>query len=122
MQYCSSSEACVSKIAQTPSLREQIVRCKSLDLGGDSSLVLVPTWSPMSLVSGALLLQRCDGDGGIGTAAAAPLTSVGQKYTDPQLMALFHNPNSKMTLGGMTSLDLKPDDLEALVAYLRQLR
>jgi hypothetical protein len=61
VQYCSSSGACVSKIAQTPSLREQIVRCKSLDLGGDSSLVLVPTWSPMSFAkpkSGILASPR----------------------------------------------------------------
>src|SRR5271168_4235435 len=64
----------------------------------------------------------CHGDGGIGTAAAGPLTGVGQKYTDTQLIALIHTPNSKMTNGGMTAVDLKQDDLEALDAYLRQLR
>ena len=41
MQFCSWSGAFVSLIAQTPSLREQILRCKNLDHGGDSSLVLV---------------------------------------------------------------------------------
>jgi ubiquinol-cytochrome c reductase cytochrome b subunit len=63
----------------------------------------------------------CHGDGGIGTAAAGPLTGVGQKYTDPQLIALLRAPDSKMSSGGMTSVDLRQDDLEALVAYLRQL-
>jgi ubiquinol-cytochrome c reductase cytochrome b subunit len=66
--------------------------------------------------------SSCHGEGGVGTAAAGPLTGVGQKYTDPQLIALLHAPNSKMTNGGMTAVDLKQDDLEALAAYLRQLR
>ncbi|MGC1362671.1 MAG: c-type cytochrome [Silvibacterium sp.] len=65
--------------------------------------------------------NSCHGDGGIGTAAAGPLTGVGQKFTDVQLIALLHAPNTKMTNGGMTSVDLKPDDLNALIAYLRQL-
>jgi cytochrome c2 len=58
----------------------------------------------------------------MGTAAAGSLTGVGQKYTDVQLIALLHTPSSKMTNGGMTAVDLKQDDLEALAAYLRQLR
>jgi ubiquinol-cytochrome c reductase cytochrome b subunit len=66
--------------------------------------------------------SSCHGDGGMGTAAAGPLTGVGQKYTDTQLIALLRTPSSKMTNGGMTAVDLKPDDLEALAAYLRQLR
>jgi ubiquinol-cytochrome c reductase cytochrome b subunit len=65
--------------------------------------------------------NSCHGEGGIGTAAAGPLTNVGRKYTDPQLIALLHSPNSTMTNGGMQSVDLKPDDLEALAAYLDQL-
>ena len=66
--------------------------------------------------------SSCHGDGGVGTAAAGPLTGVGQKYTDAQLIALLHAPDSKMTNGGMQPVDLKQDDLEALAAYLRQLR
>jgi hypothetical protein len=49
------------------------------------------------------------------------LIGIGQKYTDPQLIDLLHSPNIKMTAGGMTPLDLKQDDTEALVTYLRQL-
>jgi len=66
--------------------------------------------------------NSCHGEGGVGTAAAGPLTSVGKKYTNPQLIALLQAPNSTMTNGGMTAVALKPDDLEALAAYLDQLR
>jgi mono/diheme cytochrome c family protein len=65
--------------------------------------------------------NSCHGEGGVGTAAAGPLTSIGKKYTDPQLIALLQAPNNTMTNGGMTSVVLKPDDLEALAAYLEQL-
>jgi len=78
------------------------------------------------VVKGLALFQAgscnsCHGEAGIGTAAAGPLTGVGQKYTEAQLLALLHTPDSKMTNGGMMPVDLKQDDLEALVAYLRQL-
>ncbi len=65
--------------------------------------------------------NSCHGEGGVGTAAAGPLTGVSAKYKTPQLIALLHAPNSTMTNGGMTPVDLKPDDLEALAAYLDQL-
>jgi mono/diheme cytochrome c family protein len=65
--------------------------------------------------------NSCHGDGGVGTAAAGPLTGAGQKYTDAQLIALLHSPNVKMTAGGMTPVDLKQDELEELSAYVRQL-
>jgi ubiquinol-cytochrome c reductase cytochrome b subunit len=66
--------------------------------------------------------NSCHGEGGRGTAAAGPLTSIGKKFTDPQLIALLQAPNSTMTNGGMTAVALKPDDLDALSAYLDQLR
>ncbi|WP_348268743.1 cytochrome b N-terminal domain-containing protein [Edaphobacter paludis] len=66
--------------------------------------------------------NSCHGEGGIGTAAAGPLTGVGLKYTDAQLIALIHAPNSSMTNGGMTPVTLKAEDLEALAAYLDTLR
>ncbi len=65
--------------------------------------------------------NSCHGDGGVGTAAAGPLTGIGQKFTEGQLTALLHAPNAEMTNGGMTAVDLKQDDMEALEAYLRQL-
>src|ERR1700758_1536148 len=65
--------------------------------------------------------NSCHGDGGVGTAAAGPLTGVGQKYTAEQLIALLHAPNNAMTNGGMTAVDVNENDMRALVAYLRQL-
>ena len=65
--------------------------------------------------------NSCHGDGGIGTAAAGPLTGIGQKYTDSQLIALLHSPDIKMMAGGMTPVDLNQNDMEKLLAYLRQL-
>jgi mono/diheme cytochrome c family protein len=73
--------------------------------------------------------NSCHGEGGIGTAAAVPLTGVGVKYSESQLKALLHAPDSKllhapdskMTAGGMQPVGLKPQDLEALSTYLRQL-
>ena len=65
--------------------------------------------------------NSCHGEAGVGTAAAGPLTSIGKKFTDAQLIALLQSPNSTMTNGGMTPVALKPDDLEALAAYLDQL-
>jgi mono/diheme cytochrome c family protein len=82
--------------------------------------------SDPKVVKGLALFQAgscnsCHGEGGIGTAAAGPLTGVSQKYTDTQLIALLRVPDSKMTNGGMMPVDLKQDDMEALAAYLRQL-
>ncbi len=65
--------------------------------------------------------NSCHGESGVGTAAAGPLTGVGTQYTDAQLLALLHAPNSKMTSGGMMPVDPNPDDMEALAAYLKQL-
>jgi ubiquinol-cytochrome c reductase cytochrome b subunit len=79
------------------------------------------------VLKGQVLFQAnscnsCHGDGGTGTAAAGPLTGTGKKYTDAQLAALLRTPDSKMTGGGMTPVTLDPDDLEALIAYLNQLK
>ena len=57
----------------------------------------------------------------MGTAAAGPLTGVGQKYTEAEVIALLRVPNDKMSGGGMTPVDLKQEELEALVGYIRQL-
>jgi len=79
------------------------------------------------VVKGHALFQSqscnsCHGEGGVGTAAAKALTGVGGKYSDAQLAVLLHTPNSKMAAGGMQPVMLKPQDLEALSTYLRQLQ
>lgn len=95
------------------------------ELAAGSVSVALAAADPI-VVKGQALFQAnscnsCHGDGGVGTAAAGPLTGVGQKFTDAQLIALLRTPDSKMASGGMQPLDLKPDDLNALIAYLRQL-
>ena len=66
--------------------------------------------------------SSCHGVGGIGTAAAPALTGISAKYTDAQIVALLKTPNDKMTNGGMQPVTGKPDDLEALSAYIQQLK
>jgi mono/diheme cytochrome c family protein len=78
------------------------------------------------VVKGHALFQSqscnsCHGEGGIGTAAAVSLTGVGVKYSESQLETLLRAPNTKMTAGGMQPVELKPQDLQALSTYLRQL-
>lgn len=66
--------------------------------------------------------NACHGDNGVGTAAAPKLIGVGQKYSSSQIEALLHNPTAKMTQGGMPTIDLPPDQLNLLIAYLESLK
>ena len=63
----------------------------------------------------------CHGEGGIGSAAGTRLTGTHERWTAEQLSALLQSPSAKMTAGGMTPLDLKPEAMRALVAYLESL-
>jgi ubiquinol-cytochrome c reductase cytochrome b subunit len=66
--------------------------------------------------------NACHGDGGVGTVAAPALIGVGARYSSDQLAELLKHPNAKMTAGGMPAVDLLPDDLKALIAYLESLK
>ena len=66
--------------------------------------------------------NACHGDGGVGTAAAPALIGVGAKYSTDQVAELLKHPTSKMTAGGMPAVDLPPEDLKALIAYIRSLK
>jgi ubiquinol-cytochrome c reductase cytochrome b subunit len=66
--------------------------------------------------------NACHGDGGVGTAAAPALVGVGAKFSSDQIAELLRHPNAKMTAGGMPAVDLPPDDLKALVAYVESLK
>jgi mono/diheme cytochrome c family protein len=70
----------------------------------------------------SLSCNACHGDGGVGTAAAPALAGISAKYSPDQLPALFKNPTAKMTSGGMPPIDLPPDDLKALIAYIESLK
>jgi ubiquinol-cytochrome c reductase cytochrome b subunit len=66
--------------------------------------------------------NACHGDGGVGTAAAPPLIGVNAKFSPDQLAELFRHPTAKMNAGGMPPIDLPPDDLKALIAYVESLK
>ncbi|HEV2717069.1 MAG TPA: c-type cytochrome, partial [Terriglobales bacterium] len=65
--------------------------------------------------------DACHGENGTGTAAAPKLTRIGTKYDSAKLESLLKSPTSGMQLGGMQPVDLKQEDLDALVAYLQTL-
>ena len=66
--------------------------------------------------------NACHGDNGIGTAAAPKLIGVGSKYNAVKLEALLHHPTEKMTQGGMPAVELKDDEMKALISYLQSLK
>lgn len=66
--------------------------------------------------------NACHGDGGVGTAAAPALIGVGAKYSSDQLEQLLKHPTDKMIAGGMPTVDLRADDLKAMIAYVRSLK
>ena len=66
--------------------------------------------------------NACHGDAGVGTAAAPPLVGIGKKFSPDQLAELLKHPTTKMTAGGMPPVDLPPDDLKALIAYVESLK
>lgn len=90
-----------------------------------SSAAALASANPLVLKGHALFeahsCNSCHGEGGVGTAAAGPLTDIGQKYTDQQIIALLQSPTTKMINGGMTAVDLQQADLQALTDYIRQL-
>jgi len=66
--------------------------------------------------------NACHGDGGVGTAAAPALVGESAKRSSVELKELFAHPTAKMTAGGMPAIDLPPDDLKALIAYVESLQ
>jgi ubiquinol-cytochrome c reductase cytochrome b subunit len=66
--------------------------------------------------------NACHGDGGVGTAAAPPLVGIAAKFPPDRVADLLKHPTAKMTAGGMPAVDLPPDHLKALVAYLDSLK
>ncbi|MHB8501240.1 MAG: cytochrome b N-terminal domain-containing protein [Candidatus Acidiferrales bacterium] len=66
--------------------------------------------------------DACHGGGGVGTAAAPALVGISIKFSPDQLVKLFKHPTAKMTAGGMPPIELPPDDLKALIAYVESLK
>jgi mono/diheme cytochrome c family protein len=66
--------------------------------------------------------NACHGDGGVGTAAAPALAGITAKFSSDYLVELLKHPTAKMTAGGMPPVELPPDELMALIAYLKSLK
>jgi mono/diheme cytochrome c family protein len=66
--------------------------------------------------------NACHGDGGVGTAAAPALAGITAKFSSNDLVELLKHPTAKMTAGGMPPVELPPDELMALIAYLKSLK
>jgi len=66
--------------------------------------------------------NACHGDGGVGTAAAPALVGINAKFSPDQLAELFKHFTAKMKAGGMPTINLPPDDLKALIAYVESLK
>jgi hypothetical protein len=47
---------------------------------------------------------------------------VSARFSPEQIAERFQHPTPKMTAGGMPPIDLPPDDLKALIAYVESLK
>jgi len=65
--------------------------------------------------------NACHGDDGAGTPLAPSLVGITSKFPQDRLVALLRTPNSRMKAGGMPDVDATPDEMTALLAYLKTL-
>ncbi len=99
------------------------------DLSGSSAGVVnaaLTTADPVAAKGKEIFEQQacnaCHGDGGVGSAAAPKLIGISAKFNSEQIEALLKHPSAAMAQGGMQPVELKEDDLKALIAYLESLK
>ena len=63
----------------------------------------------------------CHGDRGVGGPIAPALIGIGQRFGTAQLAALLKSPRPDMRSRGMPALNVPPDQMNALLAYLNTL-
>ncbi len=66
--------------------------------------------------------NACHGDAGVGSAAGPKLIGVTAKFNSEKLEKLLKLPSDAMRQGGMQPVDLKDEDLKALIAYIESLK
>jgi ubiquinol-cytochrome c reductase cytochrome b subunit len=94
----------------------------SASLAAENVVLADPMAAKGKTIFEAQSCNACHGDGGVGTAAAPALVSIGTKLSADQLAELFKHPTGKMTAGGMPPIDLPPDDLKTLIVYVESLK
>jgi mono/diheme cytochrome c family protein len=65
--------------------------------------------------------NACHGEGGTGAPGGPKLTGIHQRMSTEQLGSLLKSPTPKMVSGGMAPIDLPPNEMNALLAYLEAL-
>jgi len=65
---------------------------------------------------------ECHGEDLSGTPSAPALLGVGQKYDSGRLRSILRQPTEAMIDEGMQPVDVKDEDLTALIAFLESLK
>jgi ubiquinol-cytochrome c reductase cytochrome b subunit len=92
-----------------------------------AGVVAAPTGSLSGAAAGGQKLfvdqscSACHGEAGVGGGVGPKLIGVGKKYDVKKLESLLKAPSAAMTAGGMPAVDLKPEEMKALVAYVESL-
>jgi ubiquinol-cytochrome c reductase cytochrome b subunit len=128
-QYVDKHEAGVAQQLAKQKSEEQEYMSKpfepelsSASLAAANTALADPVAAKGKIVFESNSCNACHGDGGAGTAAAPALVGLSGKLSADQVAELFIHPAPKMTAGGMPPIDLPPDDLKALVAYVESLK
>jgi ubiquinol-cytochrome c reductase cytochrome b subunit len=66
--------------------------------------------------------NACHGDSGVGGGIGPRLVGIGKKYDAEKIKSLLKTPTPAMLAGGMPKVDLKPEEMDQLVAYLQSLQ
>jgi ubiquinol-cytochrome c reductase cytochrome b subunit len=64
----------------------------------------------------------CHGDGGVGSDAGPKLLGIGAKMPPDKIIGVLKQPTAKMEEGGMTAVELREEEMKALLAYLNSLK
>jgi ubiquinol-cytochrome c reductase cytochrome b subunit len=91
--------------------------------GATSAAASAPAALSPDAAKGALLFESegcsgCHGAQGHGGGGLFALANLGKRFSPDQLTALLHAPRADMQAGGMQAVQLKPEDMQALVAFL----
>jgi len=91
--------------------------------GGGGAAAAAPAALSPDAAKGALLFESegcsgCHGAQGHGGGGLFALANLGKRFPEPRLTAMLHAPRPDMTQGGMQPVQLKSEDMQALVAFL----